>query len=66
MLNIAINIYFTLPIMLALSLMLSMTYYAQNYAGIIGGSLAMYTWAFFTMKSEVIYDSESDKIEHFM
>ena len=29
----------TLPIMLALCLMLSATYYAQNYAGIIGGSL---------------------------
>ena len=27
------------PIMLALCLMLSMTHYAQNYAGIIGGSL---------------------------
>ena len=27
------------PIMLTLCLMLSMTYYAQNYAGIIGGSL---------------------------
>ena len=27
------------PIMLALSLMLSVTYYAQNYAGIIGWSL---------------------------
>ena len=27
------------PIMLALCLMLSMTYYAQNYAGIIGWSL---------------------------
>ena len=30
-------IYF--PVMLALCLMLSMTYYAENYAGIIGGSL---------------------------
>ena len=27
--------------MLALCLMLSMTHYAQNYAGIIGGSLCM-------------------------
>ena len=27
------------PIMLALCLMLSVTYYAQNYAGIIGWSL---------------------------
>ena len=27
------------PIMLALCLMLSLTYYAQNYAGIIGWSL---------------------------
>ena len=31
----------TLPIMLALCLMLLATYYAQNYAGIIGGSLTM-------------------------
>ena len=29
------------PVMLALRLILSMTYYAQNYAGIIGGSLEM-------------------------
>ena len=29
------------PIMLLLCLMLSMTHYAQNYAGIIGGSLAV-------------------------
>ena len=29
----------TLPIMLALCLMLLATYYAQNYAGIIGWSL---------------------------
>ena len=32
--------YYTLPIMLALCLMLLGTYYAQNYAGIIGRSLA--------------------------
>ena len=31
--------YYTLPIMLALCLMLLGTYYAQNYAGIIGRSL---------------------------
>ena len=30
---ITININFTLPIMLALCLMLSVTHYAQNYAG---------------------------------
>ena len=41
MLNIAIFI-LHLPIMLALCLMLSMTYYAQNYAGIIGGSLLVW------------------------
>ena len=29
----------TLPIMLALCLMLLVTYYAKNYAGMIGGSL---------------------------
>ena len=33
------NIYLRFPIMLALFLMLSMTHYAQNYAGIISGSL---------------------------
>ena len=37
--NIAINEFYIFPIMLALCLMLSVTYYAQNYAGIIGGSL---------------------------
>ena len=31
--------YYTLPIMLALCLMLLGTYYAQNYAGIISRSL---------------------------
>ena len=31
--------YYTLPIMLALCLMLLGTYYAQNHAGIIGRSL---------------------------
>ena len=39
MLNITITICLQFPIMLALCLMLSMTYYAQNYTGIIGGSL---------------------------
>ena len=34
--NIAAN---TFPIMPALCLMLSVTHYAQNYAGMIGGSL---------------------------
>ena len=37
--DIAINICLHFPIMLALCLMLSMTCYAQSYAGIIGGSL---------------------------
>ena len=32
-LNIAINEFHVFPIMLALCLMLSVTYYAQNYAG---------------------------------
>ena len=42
MLNIVNNIYYTLPYyMLALWLILSMTHYAQNYAGIIGGSLGI-------------------------
>ena len=40
--------YYTLPIMLALCLMLLGTYYAQNYAGIIGRSLA----GSFTMKKD--------------
>ena len=34
------------PIMLALCLMLSVTYYAQNYAGIIGWSLPHASSAF--------------------
>ena len=34
--------FITLPIMLALCLMLLATYYAQNYAGIIGRSLIEY------------------------
>ena len=39
-LDIAININFTLPYYADIMLiMLSMTYYAQNYAGIIGGCL---------------------------
>ena len=33
------NKFYIFPIMLALCLMLSVTHYAQNYAGIIGGSL---------------------------
>ena len=37
--NVAINEFYIFPIMLALCLMLSVTHYAQNYAGIIGGSL---------------------------
>ena len=32
-----------ITIMLALCLMLSVTHYAQNYAGIIGGSLVSYS-----------------------
>ena len=32
-----------LPIMLSVYLMCSVAYYAQNYAGIIGGSLSMHT-----------------------
>ena len=32
------------PIMLALCLILSVTYYAQNYAGIIGWSLTTVQW----------------------
>ena len=37
--NIAISVLYIFPIMLTLCLMLSMTHYAQNYAGIIGKSL---------------------------
>ena len=37
--NIIITVFKLLPIMLALCLMLSETYYAQNYTGTIGGSL---------------------------
>ena len=40
--NIAINVFYILPIMLALCLMLSLTDYAQKYTGIIGGSLDGY------------------------
>ena len=43
--NIAINEFYIFPIMLALCLMLSVTYYAQNYAGIIDGSLMCSTIA---------------------
>ena len=32
---IVIHVFYILPIMLALCLMLSLTHYAQNYAGII-------------------------------
>ena len=46
--NIAINVFYIFPIMLALCLMLSMTHYAQNYAGIIGGSLTVVVGANFT------------------
>ena len=35
------------PIMMALYLMFSMTHYAQNYAGIIGGSLPVATFNVF-------------------
>ena len=38
--SIVINVFYIFPIMLTLCLMLSVTHYAQNYAGIIGGSLA--------------------------
>ena len=37
--NIAINELYLFPIMLALCLLLSVTHYAQKYAGIIGGFL---------------------------
>ena len=37
----------TLPIMLALCLMLLGTYYAQNYASIIVGCLNLTTWMWF-------------------
>ena len=37
--NVVINVFYTFPIMLALIKMLSVTRYAQNYDGIIGGSL---------------------------
>ena len=37
----AINVFYIFPIMLVLWLMLSMTNYTQNYAGIIGGSLVI-------------------------
>ena len=43
MLNIAIKLILQYPIILALCLMLSVTYYAQNYDGIIGGSLLITT-----------------------
>ena len=37
--SIAINVFYIFPFILALCLILSLTHYAQNYAGIIGGSL---------------------------
>ena len=37
--SIAINVFYIFPIILALCLILSLTHYAQNYAGIISGSL---------------------------
>ena len=36
--SIAINVFYIFPIVLALCLMPSMTHYAQNYAGIVGGA----------------------------
>ena len=41
--NIAISVFYIFPIMLALCLMLSLIHYAQNNAGIIGGSLMAIT-----------------------
>ena len=38
---IAINVFYIFLIMLALCLMLAMTHYAQNYAGIMSRSLAI-------------------------
>ena len=37
--NIAINVFYIFPVLLALCLMLLLTHYAQNYTDIIGGSL---------------------------
>ena len=37
--NIATNISYIFPIVLVLCLMLSVTYYTQNYAGTMDGSL---------------------------
>ena len=42
--NIAINVLYILPIMLASFLMHSLSHYAQNHAGIIGGSLHINTF----------------------
>ena len=39
--NIAINVFCIFPVMLALCLMPSVTNYAQNYVGIIGGFLIL-------------------------
>ena len=39
--NIVINIYFIFPNYAGIMLNALMTHYAQNYTGIIGGSLAM-------------------------
>ena len=37
--DILVNVFYILPIMLPLCLMLSLIHYAQNNAGLIGGSL---------------------------
>ena len=50
--NIIINVFYILLIILALCicLMLSMTHYAQNYTGIIGGSPASWYNSFTSVK----------------
>ena len=48
--NIIINVFYILLIILALCLMLSMTHYAQNYTGIIGGSPASWYNSFTRVK----------------
>ena len=50
--NIVINVFYILLILLALCLclMLSMTHYAQNYAGIIAGSPASWYNSFTSIK----------------
>ena len=56
-----ITYYYTnvLPIMLALCLMLSGTYYAHNYASIIGGSLFTSTCSFIACSSSIQNHSDS-------